>query len=101
VTLSLRSLERLNVDALSKSLLELNYTINESKERIITTGAYVVTCMIGASTLTNEDISCANNFSAELLNAKALALTISSVSGTSYRFLMCHDITLDFQTQNS
>jgi hypothetical protein len=100
-TLSLSRLERLNVHAVSKSLLELNYTVNESEERVITASTYVVTSVIRASTLTNENISRTNNLSAVLLNAKALALTVSTVSGTSYRFLMCHDITLDFQTHNS
>jgi len=81
----------------SESLLELNNSINESEESVITSSAYVVTSVIGASTLANEDISCSNNLSAVLLNTKALTLTVSSVSGTSYRFLMCHDITLNFQ----
>jgi hypothetical protein len=80
-----------------ESLLELNNSINESEESVITTSAYIDTSVIGASTLTNKDMSCSNNLSAVLLNTKARALTISSVSGTSYRFLMCHDITLNFQ----
>jgi hypothetical protein len=94
--LTLRSLKRLNVDRVPESLLELNNSINESEESVITTSAYVVTSVVCASTLTNEDISCSNNLSAVLLNTKALTLTVSSVSGTSYRFLMCHDITLNF-----
>jgi hypothetical protein len=82
-----------------ESLLELNYTIDESEERIITPRPNVIAGVIGASALTNEDISCSNNLTTELLNTKALSLTVSSVSGTSYRFLMCHDITLNLQTQ--
>jgi hypothetical protein len=85
------------VDEVSESLLELNYTVSESEERVITSSAYVVTSVIGASALTNKDISGANNFTAELLNTSSLSIAVSSVSGTSYRFLMCHDITLNFQ----
>ena len=94
--LTLRSRKRLNVDRVFESLLELNNSINESEESVITTGAYVGASVVCASTLTNKDISCSNNLSAVLLNTKALTLTVSSVSGTSYRFLMCHDITLNF-----
>jgi hypothetical protein len=85
------------VDEVSESLLELNNTVSESEERVVTACAYVVTSMIGASTLTNEDIPSPNNFTAEFLNTEALSRAVSSVSGTSYRFLMCHDITLKFQ----
>jgi hypothetical protein len=85
------------VDEVSESLLELNYTVSESEERVITSSAYVVTSVIGASALKNKDISGANNFTAELLNTSSLSIAVSSVSGTSYRFLMCHDITLNFQ----
>lgn len=85
------------MDEVSESLLELNYTVSESEERVITSSAYVVTSVIGASALTNKDISGSNNFAAEFLNTKSLSSAVSSVSGTSYRFLMCHDITLNFQ----
>jgi hypothetical protein len=85
------------VDEVSESLLELNDTVSESEERVITASAYVVTSVVGASTLTNEDVPRTNNFTAELLNTEALSCAVSSVSGTSYRFLMCHDITLNFQ----
>jgi hypothetical protein len=85
------------VDEVSESLLELNNSVSESEERVITTSAYVVTSVVSATTLTNEDVPRANNFTTELLHTEALSCAVSSVSGTSYRFLMCHDITLNFQ----
>jgi hypothetical protein len=85
------------VDQVPESSLELNHTISKSEESVITPSSYVVTSVICASTLTNEDIPRANNFAAKLLNTEALSRAVSSVSGTSYRFLMCHDITLNFQ----
>jgi hypothetical protein len=81
-------------------LLELNDSINEREECVITACAYIVTGVIGAATLPYKDISRANNLTTKFLHAKALPLTVSTVPGTSYRFLMCHDITLDFQNHD-
>jgi len=79
-----------NIHALAESLLELNYAINEREQREITSGTNVVTSVKCATALTNQDITSANNFATELLNSETLTLAISSVSGTSYRFFMCH-----------
>jgi hypothetical protein len=79
-----------NIHALAESLLELNNAINEREQCEITSSANVVTSVVCATALTNQDVSSANNFTAELLNSETLALAISSVSGTSYRFFMCH-----------
>jgi len=87
--LSLRR-KRLNRDVLSKSTLELNNPINKREQRVVTACAYVVTRMVCASTLTNEDVSSLHYFATELLNTKTLTATVSTVSGTSYRFLMSH-----------
>jgi hypothetical protein len=85
--------DRLNRYELTEALLELNYAINECEEGEVTARAYVCTSMVRAATLTNEDVSCTNNLTTELLNSETLSTAISSVLGTSYRFLMCHDVT--------
>jgi hypothetical protein len=71
-------------------VLELNNTINKREQSVVTPCANVWTSMVCAATLTNEDISSANYFATELLNAKTLSATVSTVLGTSYRFLMSH-----------
>ena len=89
----LRSYRWLNRHVLTKPLLELNNAINEREEREVAARADVCTSMVRGATLTNEDVACANNLTAELLYAEALATTVSSVPGTSYCFFMCHDVT--------
>jgi hypothetical protein len=79
-----------NIHALAESLLELNYAINQREQCEITSSADVITSVVCATALTNQDVSSSNNFTAELLYSETLALAISSVSGTSYRFFMCH-----------
>jgi hypothetical protein len=90
---SLRS-HRLNGDVLPESLLELNNAINKREQRVVSACSYVITSVVCATALTNEDISSLNNLTTELLNSETLATAISSVSGTSYRFLMSHCCTL-------
>jgi hypothetical protein len=80
----------LDRDVLPSSLLELDDTVDEREQGIVTASAYVLTSMIGASTLTHEDVSCANDLTTKLLHSETLATAISSVSGTSYCFLMSH-----------
>jgi hypothetical protein len=87
--LSLRR-KRLNRDELSKPTLELNDPINKREQRVVTAGAYVNTRMVCTATLTNEDVSSLDYLATVLLNTKTLTATISTVSGTSYRFLMSH-----------
>jgi hypothetical protein len=87
----------LNADGLTKSLLKLNNTVNEREQRVITPCSHVITGVVSATALTNEDISRSNNFATKLLHSETLSLAVSSVPGTSYRFLMCHRTTSRLQ----
>jgi len=78
---------------LTEPLLKLNNAINQRKEREVASSANIITSMVCATALTNEDVSCTNHFTTKLLYSETLTTAISSVSSTSYRFLMCHCVT--------
>jgi hypothetical protein len=82
--------DRSNMHTLTEPLLKLNNSINEREQRIVAPSANIISSVIRAATLTNQDVSSANNLTTKLLNSETLTLAVSTVPGTSYRFLMCH-----------
>jgi putative Ca2+/H+ antiporter (TMEM165/GDT1 family) len=60
-------------------------------DREITTHVNVFAGVVLGTALTENDVACFGNLTAEELYAKALTVTVAAVIGTTYTFLVCHD----------
>ncbi len=69
---------------------ESNNAWNESVDREVTTEAYVTTWVELRSTLTNDDFACLNKLTTEALHAQHLRIRVTTVTGTTTGFFVCH-----------
>jgi hypothetical protein len=88
----LGNLCRCDVRALADlaGVVEFNYTINESKERMISAYANVPSSVHLSAALPDDDCPGADSFATESLHTKALRVTVSSVPATTTGLLMRH-----------
>lgn len=84
-----RSGDRINVDA-ALLLVEANLTFYERVNRVITANSDVLAAVPLGTALANDDVARNHEFTAELLYAEALALTVASVLDGSLTFLVSH-----------
>ena len=68
-------------------VLKLNGSVNEGKQRVVLTNAYVLTGANCASALSDDDVACQNVLTVRLLHAKALGLTVTAVLGRTNTLL--------------
>lgn len=61
-------------------------------DREIAAHVNVIAGVVLGTALTNDDVACFSNLTAEELHAKALTVTVAAVIGTTYTFLVCHGI---------
>lgn len=68
---------------------ELHDSVNQSEERIVTASADVLAGMQFRTALAHQNAACLHGLSTELLDAKSLRVTVSSVTRATYTFFMC------------
>jgi len=83
-----------NIHRESPSTAVLHYPITESEEGEVLSLTHIKSRMYGVPVLPNKNIPRDNSFTSETLDAKPLAVALSSVLGTSTGFLMGHGLKL-------
>jgi hypothetical protein len=78
-----------HVDA-AAFLIEEDIAISEGEKSVISSHANIRTGMPLGSALANEDVASDDNFAAEFLYAKALAVGVASVFDGTLSFFMGH-----------
>jgi hypothetical protein len=81
-----------NDTAIATLLFENYNTIGSGEQGVIHPDAYVKTRMMLGATLADNDIAGNGLLAAEQLNAKAFAVRLAAVLGTSFTFLVCHGL---------
>jgi hypothetical protein len=61
-------------------------------DREIPTHVNVFTGVVLGTALANDDVAGFGNLTTEELHAKALTVTVAAVIGTTYTFLVCHNM---------
>ncbi len=73
-------------------VLKLYLTIDESEEGMVGAHADVVAGMNSCASLSDDDIAGDNGLAVGLLNTKSLGLTVTTVLGRTYAFLMSKEL---------
>lgn len=81
--------QRLNVDA-SAFLIEINVALNESKNRVVVAHANIAAWMPFGADLSDENVAWEDEFATELLDATSLGVRITTVTGRTLTFFVCH-----------
>src|SRR5262249_27770374 len=86
-------LVRIHADAITPSILvlELHDAIDQCKDREVVSDSDVRTGMPLRSTLAQDDVARATDFSAVLLHAAILRIAVASVARRADAFLVSHD----------
>jgi hypothetical protein len=73
-------------------VLKLDGTVNQSKESMVLTHAYVITGANSGASLSYYDIAGYNALSVSLFNTKSLRFTITTVLGRTNAFFMSEEL---------
>lgn len=65
-------------------------SVNQCVKRVIVALTNTRSCMEFGADLTDDDVSCSDDFAAKLLDATALGVGVSTVAARSLSLLMCH-----------
>lgn len=77
--------------AIALNSVELNNAVSCCKKSKIPTAAHVCSREDGSTNLTNDDAACCDNLSVVNFDASILRIRVATVSGTTARFLVCHE----------
>ena len=69
-------------------VLELDGTVNESKQGIILADADIVAGMYGSTSLADDDIACLYSLTVGILNAETLCFAVTTVLGRADALLV-------------
>ena len=64
-------------------------TVGLCEERMVVTAPHIDPGMESCTTLTNNDVSCCNNFGAKALYTQTCRYRITAITGTTTGFCMC------------
>ena len=81
-----------NLLSTTGDMLELNNTVDESKESVVGADAYVVTGMDLCATLSYKDVAGDNGLTVTLLNTETLGLRITTVLGRTNALLVGEEL---------
>jgi hypothetical protein len=73
---------------------EMHRAREDSKQGMVPADFNTDTCMIACAALTHDDIAWDDGFAAKLLDAETLGMRFATVFGTTYTFLVSHDVFL-------
>ena len=79
-----------NESLVASSFSEFNQTIGQSKQREVSSNAYILAGMVLRTPLTNDDISCDCRLTSIDLNSQALALRVPTVLYATFTFFVSH-----------
>ena len=75
----------------SVALLELNDTIDECIERMVTTHAYIQSRTVHRAALAADDVAGFSELTTINLHAESLAFALATVLRATYTFFVCHN----------
>ena len=76
-------------------MLELDLSVNQSKQRVVTAKTDVIAGTDSGSSLTDDDVARKDNFPVRLLDAKTLCVTVTAVLGGTNALLMSEELKTD------
>ena len=76
-------------------VLKLNLTVNESKQGVILTAAYIYAGMNVSASLADDDVAGDDMLTVSSLNAKSLGLTVTTVLSRTNTFFMSKELQTD------
>ena len=74
----------------ARLLAELDRTVDQREERVVLAHADVLARIVYRTALTNDDVTCLCELTAEQFHAESLAFRLTAVLRTTYTFLVCH-----------
>ncbi len=83
-------------DVSRAAALELHYTIDEGKQRIVIASADVPARVETGAALAHHDAAGSNRLTTEALDAQAVRVAIPAVSAGTDAFLVCHSLPVYF-----
>ena len=80
--------------AVLAAFVELHHAVDEGVEGVIFAHTHVLAGVVDGATLADNDVAGHALLTTENLNAKSFAFALTTVTGTTNTFFVCHDILL-------